>query len=602
MNKTGTFLRKAGATVALLAGLSLSQSVQAQRVYIPGSPDPFKTTELKEPFSTVDFALSAQIRIIPTWEKNFDFGQEDNLNDSTGTMTTLLNLRGYGIHPRIHSTEAGRVSNEYWRTESKLNFEFTPKDNLWNLFISLECDTVLDMQDVDQRCYNSGIERLHATFNFNRINTQFHAGWDLYAIDAIVKTTPTLTVSGPVSIYGDDDPGLWFTGQHGRASWQLGWHKKIDNSATPNGKTKGSNVLPEGTVPDAVNYDPDRNIYDFSFTYEFIRSKNLIKFMAVQDRWNWFSDEQAKAQKIASGIADGSLDDSAIKSNPASLKTVVNYYGALYYGQFFNDIVSITAQYAIQGGKANNTGIVPTGVDATKKGADDYTIDANMQFINLTSGVWGSKETGIGGKLGLSYLRTSGDEKDDDVLEGWTGVVAGQRFSNEIGSEHSIMGEQGAFTKGNQLYGYVPEYFGSHRAFGGTGVTTGGAWFMANPQDRVALGGRGDNPGMTLLNLRFDNRFSEKWVYRLQYRTLEYNEDFYPYLTTGLNNEPVSEHKMGAEWGNELYYLLNWNAIITFAYTQFSPGPAIEKINEVYTGKKDTAVARRTAMEYIIRF
>ena len=162
------------------------------------------------------------------------------------------------------------------------------------------------------------------------------------------------------------------------------------------------------------------------------------------------------------------------------------------------------------------------------------------------------------------------------------------------------MGEQSVFALGSQLYGYIPEYHGSRGVFGETGPNTGGllAGIFAGPRDRTVAAGRGDNPGLTMQNIRFDTRLFENYVYRTQYRNISYNEDFYPFLS----NNIVTERHIGNEWVNELYFLFNWNAIVQLSYTTFIPGKGMAAIAESLTGSTRVRAASRVASEFIWRF
>lgn len=624
-------LLKSGLLLMIGMGLLCLQPALAQRVFVNGVPDPQKPKGA----SDVDMKIGAQVRVIPTWEKNFDFGMQDYVEEADDPadiqdFNTLMNLRSSDSHPRVHSSEAGRVSNEYWRVEAKLNFEFTPKDGMWNLFMSLECDTTLDTEEVDGRCRNYGLERLNGMINIPALNTRFHAGWDLYAIDALIKTEPSLSIGGAVAVYGDDDPGIWFEGGAGDFEWQIGYHKKVEFNATGSAQTRGSAIDGFARHPDAVNEDPDRNIYDASLTWHLPLTGNLLKFFWAKDQLHASSEYTEEAEYAYSVEPTSDLQD----EHPNALHMNHNYYGVLYHGSFIDDILQVSFQYAVSNGTIKNTAIyngkaiaraesqAENSADENdsmerflKEDDDDYDIDTNMMYFNITSAFWGDKEKGVGGRIGISYLNTSGDDKDDDTLNGWTGIVAGQRFSQQIGTEHSIMGEQNPFLTGSQIYGYIPEYHGSRGEYANQGVVTGGLAAGRNIRDQNTQGGRGDNPGLTMWNIRVENKFNDHWVWRSQYRTFSVNEDYYPFLTRGLKKtrtdadgneetyyEPVKDHDLGSEWSNELYYLINWNAIVQLTYVYFEPGAAIAKTNKIWTGKDDAKRAERTAMEFIWRF
>ena len=179
-------------------------------------------------------------------------------------------------------------------------------------------------------------------------------------------------------------------------------------------------------------------------------TKNFVKFFWVQDHIRAPSDVSVINE------ADGNpVTDPTAANNEQSSNVVSEYVGALYHGSFVDDIIQVSFQWASQTGSADNTGIFNAKDLEKGKEKDDYDIDASMMFFNITSGVWKGSTEGTGGRLGLSYLWTSGDGDDDSDLNGFTGVTAGQRFSQQFGGEHSILGEQNVFVLGNQLYGFI---------------------------------------------------------------------------------------------------------------------------------------------------
>ena len=152
------------------------------------------------------------------------------------------------------------------------------------------------------------------------------------------------------------------------------------------------------------------------------------------------------------------------------------------------------------------------------------------------------------------------------------------------------------------MYGFLPEYHGSHREPLSQGPVIGGLRAGTVGRDANTQGGRGDNPGLTMWNIRSDNRFTQNWVLRVQWKKIDYNEEFFPYLTDGVNGKPVDDLDMGSEFGSELYYLFNWNSVAMISWVRFDPGTGLEQINEALTGRDDVASASRWAMEYIWRF
>src|SRR3989304_8769491 len=97
--------------------------------------------------------FGAQVRIIPTYEQNWDFGIKDKTGNGLFT---------------VHLNEAGEVSQGYIRSEDRLYFNFA-KGDIWDVYFALEFDDVLSSRTVDrsnqtQGDFNSfGLERLNAS-------------------------------------------------------------------------------------------------------------------------------------------------------------------------------------------------------------------------------------------------------------------------------------------------------------------------------------------------------------------------------------------------------------------------------------------------------
>ncbi|MGK5091595.1 hypothetical protein WDW89_06195 [Deltaproteobacteria bacterium TL4] len=586
-------------------GLSTSQVSATDIIGLTG----LKLSSVND-LSDLDAAIRGSLLVAALKKANFDPG----ISIPTASPLAILKLKaGSDIDPRVHTIEAGRVANEYWRTESRLNFEFDPQDKTWNLFWAVECDTIMDTEQVDARCHNFGLERLNAMIDIPSIHSQLHMGWDIYYVDAIVKLEPNLTVGGPIGIYGDDDPGIWLSGENGSFSWQVGLHKKTERNGTQSEQTRGSEVDGFARHPEAEYSDADRMVSDLTIGYAFEETRNAFKFILAQDRSNAASDATAQATARFAGRDEAET----IADNAENMRVLMNYYGLMYHGTFASGILEVTGEFVSQTGEAVNTEICSkastvtvSGSTSCKSGGDDYSINANLMYLNVTSGIWRGSGKGTGAKLGISILTTSGDGEDDNELTGYTGVNAGQRFSQQIGTEHSFYGEQNPFVLGTQVYGYLPEYHGSRGVFGKQGVPVGGLGLGRDILDKQSQGGRGDNPGLTLWNLRLDARFTANWFYQMNYRMISFNEPFYPYLTTGFGGTavttgaPVTDTDMGTEWANEITYQVNWNVVIQFSYALFTPGPGIESVSRVYTGDNSFSPtsASRTAMEFITKF
>jgi len=507
------------------------------------------------------YYVGAQLRMIPTSENDWDFG--------LGTATVFAPLGGVQVNFKRHTTEAGTVSQGYIRTEARLYFTGEDKDKKWDLYTALEFDSAVDQDNVDRRGRDYGLERLHGSVVIPGLEqVRFHAGWDIYYLDAVD--------AGAGFIYGDDDPGFWFTGDFDTIEFQLGYHKKVeDNFASRDeadflGETAG------------VKADQDRDIISAMLTYN-INEDNQVRFMGAYDLMKTRTDT-TPAYTAAFGTTDKGADVKTYR------------VGILYKGKL--GIVEPELEVAYQGGEANNAvnefGVAPNGSD------DDYDISAYALYadvaVNLTDAIGFKVMPHVG------FMYTSGDDDpDDNDLEGYSAVANAQRFTPRFGGEDTIIGD-GNTLLGTILYGYLPELYGN---LGGTqefgGVATGG---LANG----SKGGRGDNPGMTLFGGGITIEPKEYISYRTNFMWIECNEDFYVNSTAppaALGFDPsvkVDSGTMGQQWSNSLRVSLNKNVHIFGNATFFWPGEVVKDVTEDVYGKKSDDVAQRYAIALIWRF
>jgi hypothetical protein len=192
-------------------------------------------------------------------------------------------------------------------------------------------------------------------------------------------------------------------------------------------------------------------------------------------------------------------------------------------------------------------------------------------------------------------MYTSGDDDpDDDNLEGYCAVANAQRFTPRFGGEDTIIGDQNTLL-GTLVYGYVPELYGNQ---GGTqlsgGVATGG---IGNGQ----FGGRGDNPGMTMIGGGITIEPKEFISYRTLFMWIEWNEDFAVNTLDGLGDKQIDSGTAGQQWSNSLRVSLNKHVHIFGNATWFWPGEAVKDVTEAY-GNKSDKVAQRYAVVLMWRF
>jgi hypothetical protein len=505
------------------------------------------------------FSFGAQLRMIPTTENDWDFG--------LGTRTVFAALGGVDVNFKTHTNEAGNVAQDYIRTEARLYFTGEDKDKKWSLYSALEFDSVVDQNEVDRRGRDYGLERLHGSIVIPGLEqVRFHAGWDIYYMDAVD--------AGAGFIYGDDDPGFWFTGDFDSIEFQVGYHKKFENNFASRDETEFL-----GDQAD-VSADNDRDLFDAMLTYH-INDDNEVRFMGLYDIMKTRSDTTG-VFSAAFGTTDKGADVETYR------------VGVLYTGKL--GIFEPEFEFVYQGGEANNAvdefGADPNGSD------DDYDIKAYAVYadvaLNLTDLIGFKVMPHVG------FMYTSGDDDgDDNDLEGYTGVANAQRFTPRFGGEDTIIGD-GNTLLGTILYGYLPELYGS---MGGTqatgGVATGG---LANGSQ----GGRGDNPGMTMIGGGITIEPKEYISYRTNFMWIEWNEDFAvnstaPLVLGGTNTE-VKSGTAGQQWSNSLRVSLSKNVHIFGNATLFWPGEAVKDLTEDVYGEKADDVAQRYAVALIWRF
>jgi hypothetical protein len=489
------------------------------------------------------YYVGAQLRMIPTSENNWDFG--------LGTINSPV----YGtVNYKRHTNESGNVAQNYIRTEARLYFTGEDKDKKWDLYTALEFDSVVDQTEVDNRGRDYGLERLHGSVAIPGLEqVRFHAGWDIYYMDAVD--------AGAGFIYGDDDPGFWFTGDFDSIEVQVGYHKKVENNFAARDQVE---YLDDEA---GVKSDNDRDLYDAMLTYH-VNDDNELRFMVSYD-----------VMKTRSTVA--------LSTNKGA--DVETYrLGILYKGKF--GIIEPEAEFAYQGGTADNIEL-ETGAEPTA--GDDFDIKAYAAYadvaVNLTDVIGFKVMPHVG------FMYTSGDDDgDDDDLEGYCAVANAQRFTPRFGGEDTIIGD-GNTLLGTILYGYIPELYGSMGGSQAGGVATGG---LTNG----SFGGRGDNPGMTLYGGGITIEPKPFISYRTNFMWIEWNEDFV--VASAATGAPVQidSGTAGQQWSNSLRVSLNKHVHIFGNATFFWPGEAVKDVTKDVYGEKADDVAQRYAIALIWRF
>ncbi|MGD8706220.1 MAG: hypothetical protein PVH33_14970 [Syntrophobacterales bacterium] len=514
------------------------------------------------------YRFGGQLRMIPTSENNWDFGLGTVVvTTPTGPGTSVeVTRRNF----KEHVNEAGNVAQGYIRTEARLYFNAEDSEGKWDFYSALEFDSVVDQTEVDQRGRDYGLERVHGSVAIPGLEqVRFHAGWDIYFLDAVD--------AGAGFLYGDDDPGFWLTGDFDSIEFKVGYHKKFENNFASRDEV---DYLEKEA---GIESDNDRDIYSAMLTYN-IDDDNEVRFMGLYDRMNTRSESE---------IDSPLTGDPLTEQKGADVDTY--RLGLLYTGKL--GIIEPEFEIAYQGGEAKD---ITTEFDGT---LDDQDIEAYALYgdvaLNLTD-VFGFK---VIPHVGFMY--TSGDDDpDDDNLEGYVGVANAQRFTPRFGGEDTIIGDTNVVL-GTLLYGYLPEFYGN---LGGTqqgGVATGG---LANG----SLGGRGDNPGLTMFGGGITIEPREFISYRTNFMWFEYNEDFSvvnpnnptgtpPAALFGPANIEIDSGTLGQQWSNSLRISLNRHVHIFGNATFFFPGEVVEDVTEAL-GNENDKVAQRYAVALIWRF
>src|SRR3972149_10628958 len=133
-----------------------------------------------KPDGDITAPFGGQVRVIPTYEQNWDFGisKTDTAFAKSANGRVFLN----------HLNEAGVVCCGYIRSEDRLYFNFA-KGDIWDVYMALEFDDVATSRTVDRVVTvegdfaSFGVERLNASIKLPWIFSRFNAGWDVYTVD-----------------------------------------------------------------------------------------------------------------------------------------------------------------------------------------------------------------------------------------------------------------------------------------------------------------------------------------------------------------------------------------------------------------------------------
>ena len=280
-------------------------------------------------------SFGGQLRVIPTAESNWDFGMSDHVTG--GFLGGALSSNFFGDHPN----ESGWLNDSYIRNEDRLYFNALPKDRKWSFYAALEFDDVWETATADNRSGKTGdyskfgLERLHGTMALP-FDFRLHAGYDIWGLDII---------DGGGLVYGDDNPGLWFTKDYNTLSFNAGFFKLCEND------------FQTGPAKLSDNSDADRDLYAGHVTWKLNKTQRM-KFFYAYDRMR-----STPVLDLMAGLTQGALGISGGTPDVDS-----HHIGAYYNGTYNN--VDFFLEGVYQGGSADDTGLGALGK------AEDYDISA----------------------------------------------------------------------------------------------------------------------------------------------------------------------------------------------------------------------------------
>tara|TARA_R110002049_G_scaffold191507_1_gene360480 strand:- start:50205 stop:51878 length:1674 start_codon:yes stop_codon:yes gene_type:complete len=510
----------------------------------------------------VMFSFGVTTRIIPTYERNWDFGinDVDGLNLVGGTANNLL---------VSHFTESGVNAGEYIRGQANFYINALPQDRSWSFFTLLQADSTLDVTNVDANAgagnqqSDFGIERLHGSARLGDSNWRVHAGWDLWETDM---------GAGAGLVLLEDQPGIWLTGANNDRSfdWNVGWFKFNENNTLPDASSFA--------VADGDNPGHDRNVFAGYLNQKVPTGR--IRYFYTYDDIN-----DVPVGSISRNIAGQTTSTIASTSSNGS-DAQVHHLGAYYAGKV--NTVDLMFEGVYEFGSVDNAGL--TGV--IDGGRDSYDV-SGYAFAGRVALNTGNVRPNIG------FVYSSGDsDPSDGDLEGYTSNAAGTRFT-AFGGENTILNDTN-LVLGTAIFGFLPDGLGN-----GTPVFTGGI------DNFAGFGmGRGDNPGLWMIQAGFEmGPFSNGATFTSNARAFGWNEDFMiESLATGSTSRTeINSGYAGTEWANELIFPLNKAAAIKFQATALFPGEGIEDITEAYgagggVDTKSDDTAWRAAAEFVWNF
>ena len=501
--------------------------------------------------------FGAQVRMIPTYEQNWDFGIREKTKGLNPFFTTHLN-------------EAGTVGSGYIRSEDRLYFNFA-KGDIWDVYFAIEFDDVLSSRTVDRSNQTPGdfaafgIERLNASIKLPLIFSRLNAGWDVYTVDLDAGSL----------VYTDDDPGFNLVGGVANFDWKFGYHKVIEsNRAIIFPSIAGSPPVITRNAETNTGYDNDRSIISARVNYTLFKDTKFGLIYALND------------QKVRGNFPTGDFCGLVGGGNTTCQNVNAHFISPIFVGSFSG--FKIAAQYSHMFGEAERMLVA----------GDKFDIESNAFFGDVAYDM--TPWFGFRFIPHIGVLWTEGDDNpSDNKLRGYTGKNF-QRFTSSFGGENTILGDSNPVI-GTLLYSFIPDLRGnqnSNLGVGGLGGT-----------------GRGDNPGILLIGGGITVDPIKNWSYRTNVYYMEYDQNFClanvsaagacAATSSGAPNL-ITNHEIGVAWDNEVSWWLDKNMVVKGQFSFLVPGDGLKQVtkalinNAAIGGSDETAI--RLALELLWNF
>jgi hypothetical protein len=523
--------------------------------------------------------FGAQVRFVPTFEQNWDFGIKESTKNLGGAVNfgCTSSTGGPVVGCLTHGTEYGVVSNGYIRSEDRLYFNFK-KGDIWDVYFNLEYDDALSSRSVDrvrdtQGDFSAiGFERLNASIKLPWIYSRLNAGWDVYTVDLDAGSL----------VYTDDDPGFYIQGGVANIDWKFGYFKKVEANRRVFGTRSATVVTSVGppvvtaTVPVSVtntDYDNDRDVYAARVNYTLFKDTKIGLIFA-------FNDQKVK----------GNLPTSDPCVAPTCQNVTAFHVSPIFVGSIAG--FKIAAQYAHEFGDAEKMGVNNPSVTN-----GNYTIDSNAFFGDVAYDM--TPWFGFRFIPHVGVLWTQGDDNpNDNKMAGYTGVANFQRFTSSFGGENTILADANPVV-GTVIYSFIPDQRGNQNANLGTGG--------------IAGTGRGDNAGFLLIGGGITVDPVKNWSYRTNAYYMEYNENFCLVnvsaagacaATSGGFSNLINKHEIGVAWDNEISWWLDKNMVVKGQFSFLFPGDGLKQVTKALAnnGSSPDETAIRLAMELLWNF